>query len=350
MSFGNNQNIEFKVDMPNHTVATQIILEQLKKNNVITNLNEIVGVGHRVVLANGVNESVVITNQVKDMIRQMIKLAPLHNEPELKVIEIFEKLLPNVINVASFDNSFHTTIPDFNYTYPINLKCSKQHAIRRYGFHGNSYRYITMKMQEILNKKDLNLVVCHLGNGASICAIKNSKSYATSMGLTPTEGLMMGSRCGDIDPSIPLYLLTQNMTRQEIDDLLNKQSGVKGLIGSPDMRDLEKLYKNNDHNAKLCLKIYTNRVASYIVNYINQLENKVDAIIFTAGVGENSKFVIKNILDEIKIINLSYDNNLVEQKYDSYKLINSSSSKFPIYCVRTNEELMIANDTKAKLK
>jgi acetate kinase len=252
--------------------------------------------------------------------------------------------LPHATSVASFDNTFHLTIPEHNYVYPIDPTVASKHAIRRYGFHGNSYRFITIQMQKILNKNSVNLIVCHLGNGASISAIKDNKSYATSMGLTPLEGLIMGTRCGDIDPSIPVYLSRQGLKIDEIDSILNKKSGVQALCGSSDMRDVSSKYESNDSKAILAITMYANRVARYIVDYANQLENKIDALVFTAGVGENSMFTVKQIIDKVKLISLELDEQVINNKYESYKLISAKNSALPIYCVRTNEELMIAQD------
>jgi acetate kinase len=199
-------------------------------------------------------------------------------------------------------------------------------------------------MQKILQKEHVNLIVCHLGNGASISAIKDSKSYATSMGLTPLEGLIMGTRSGDIDPSIPIYLARQNMPIDAIDSLLNKKSGVQALCGSSDMRDVQSKFNANDKNAILTMTMYANQVARYIVDYANQLHNQVDAIVFTAGIGENSMFVIQQIINKIHLIKLSLDEKSLQAKYDEFKLISTNNSAYPVYCVRTDEELMIAQD------
>jgi acetate kinase len=199
-------------------------------------------------------------------------------------------------------------------------------------------------MQKILNKNAVNLIVCHLGNGASISAIRNNQSYDTSMGLTPLEGLIMGTRCGDIDPSIPTYLARQNLSIKEIDDLMNKKSGMQALCGSSDMRDIQTKFDNKDPKAILAINMYASRVAKYIIDYANQLNNQVDALVFTAGVGENSSFALKQIIDKIRLIKLKLDQQKLYDKYDTYKLISTSESAYPIYCVRTDEELMIAMD------
>lgn len=349
MKFG-EQTYEFKYAMPSHREAIQCILDNLMKYKIVDDSNNIVGVGHRVVIAGEtVTKAIIMNKENMELAAKYNDLAPLHNPAELQVIEIMSHLMPKAVQVGSFDNMFHTSIPPENYTYPIDQKIAKQYKIRRYGAHGNSYRFINLKMQEILQKKDVNLIVCHLGNGASICAIKNGKSYATSMGLTPLEGLIMGTRCGDIDPSIALYLLHCGMNAQQIDDLFNKQSGMEALGGSRDMREIEKLYNQHNPEAILAMKMYVNAISKYILEYANLLEGKVDAIVFTAGIGENSAFVVKNVLDNIKLINLSYDVNQLTKSYTEAKLISSNNSQFKIYCARTDEELMIVKDVVSLL-
>ncbi|MDR0825733.1 MAG: acetate/propionate family kinase [Mycoplasmataceae bacterium] len=346
-----DQKISFDVPMQNHTQATEIILTELTKNKLVTDINEIIGVGHRVVLAGEkYSTSMIITPEVKTAIKDHIKLAPLHNEPELTVIEIFEKKLPNAVNVASFDNTYHSTIPKENYTYAIDQTVAKKYAIRRYGFHGNSYRFIALKTAEILKNPKPNLVVCHLGNGASICAIKEGKSYNTSMGLTPLEGIIMGTRSGDIDPSIPIYLMREKMDAKQIDNMLNKSSGLYGLVGSSDMRDILNLYDKKDEKALLAVKMYAKKIAEYIIRYINDLNNKVDAIVFTAGVGENSGFIIEKVCEEVKIIELITNRNRLDEKYAEWKIVSEPNSVFPIYSIRTDEELMIAQDVNQAIK
>ncbi|GHU30658.1 acetate kinase [Bacilli bacterium] len=311
-----SQKVDFNASMPNHTQATEIILNELTKNRLVTDINEIVGVGHRVVLAGEkYSTSMVITSEVKKAISNHIKLAPLHNEPELTVIEIFEHKLPNAVNVASFDNTYHATIPKVNYTYAIDQTIAKKYAIRRYGFHGNSYRFIALKCAEIMNNPKPNLVVCHLGNGASVCAIKEGKSHNTSMGLTPLEGIIMGTRSGDVDPSIPIYLMREKMEIKQIDDLLNKKSGILGLTGHSDMRDVFAAYDKKEAKAILAVDMYSKKIAEYIIRYVNDLDNKVDGIVFTAGVGENSGFIIDKICKDVKIIKLITDQQKLSEKY-----------------------------------
>lgn len=201
-------------------------------------------------------------------------------------------------------------------------------------------------MEKILHKKQVNLIVCHIGNGASISAIKNSKSYNTSMGLTPLEGLMMGTRCGDMDPSVVVYLMRKGMNDNQIDELLNKKSGLQGIVGSSDVRDVCSKFEKGNTDAKLALTMYVRRIAKYIVTYANELEGKVDAIVFTAGVGENQNYIVNETCKNIKLFNTELNDKKLLEKYNHYILISSNKATYPIYRVRTDEELMIANDVK----
>ena len=344
---GELKEVEQKIKLPNHEAAVDVILKNLKKYHVINDIKEFIGIGHRVVQAGTVySDSTIVDQKCIKTIEKYTKLAPLHNPSELKVINIFKKKLPKVTNVAAFDTSFHTTIPAINHIYPINQKIADKYEIRRYGYHGVSYKFITQRMEQILKKKSVNLIVCHIGNGASICAIKNSKSYNTSMGLTPLEGLMMGTRCGTIDPSIATYLLSCGMTGQEIDNLFNKQSGLMGLTGSGDLRDAYKLKLQGNKKAAFAIDLYINRITDYIVRYANQLDGKIDAIVFTAGVGENQANIVSQSLARIKLFNMVIDRKILNAKYNDFKKITTAKSKYPAYMVRTDEELMIAEDVK----
>lgn len=341
----NGQTFEADTPMPTHIEAVEFLLKQLKSVRAIVDLKEIIGVGHRVAQGGSLfKDACLIDEHAKNKIAELIPLAPLHNKPELDTILVFEKLLPHAKNVSSFDTTFHTTMPETSYTYAINPSVCEKYKIRRYGFHGNSYKFINEYMENLLHKKNLNMIVCHLGNGASICGIKNGKSFITSMGLTPLEGVIMGTRSGDFDPSIILYLARQGMSINQIDDLVNKQSGVQGFINSADMRDLLSKIQNGDKVAQFTIDLYANRVAEYVVKYINLIDKNIDAIIFTAGIGENSAFVVEAIINKIKIINLSIDKSLLSKSYSDHKLISNQTSDYPIYCVRTNEEIMIAKD------
>lgn len=339
--------IEKKIVMANHTIATSIILKTLKQMHIINDLKEIVGIGHRVAMGGSFfKQSASLDN--KNNLKKTInygKIAPLHNPCETDVVKIFKKLIPFAKNIGIFDTSFHTTIPDVNSDYCLDRVTTKKYEIKKYGFHGTSYRYITKKMQQILKKKNLNLIVCHIGNGASICAIKNSKSFDTTMGLSPLQGLIMGTRCGDIDATVCTYLSTQGLTNQQINNELNKKAGFLGLTGSSDSRDVLIKIKKGNQNAKLAREIQLQRIANYIVQYCNELQ-KVDAIVFTAGCGENDKELLEGVCNRIKLIKLECDKKLNNQKYSDFIDVTNKNSEIKIFKVRTNEEIMMAEDTK----
>lgn len=337
------QKIEKDVPMPDHASALQCILDHLKETKVINDFNEIVGAGHRVVQGGDYFKDSALIGQVElDKIIEFSKLAPLHNIHEANVIKILMNLIPECKNVAVFDTTFHATMPAENYKYAIPQEWESKHLVRRYGMHGTSYHYITEKMQEHLKKPSVNLIICHLGNGASICVVKDSKSYNTSMGFTPLEGLIMGTRSGDIDPSVVEYMCLQTKADPSaIVNDLNKKSGLQALTGFSDMRDI---FKDLDKNA-VAVNMYTQRVANYIVSYLNQIGGSMDALVFTAGVGENSTGIVKQILDKLPLLQVDYDlAKLDDHSYSDVKQINGDNSKFSIYQVRTNEELMIVKN------
>lgn len=346
---GKQVKLEQNIPLPNHEVGISKILDELKKQNVISDFNAIKGIGHRVAMGGKLPNSCIIDLKTKNYLKSLFPLAPLHNPPEVKTVETFEKILPKVKNVGVYDTSFHTTLDEVN-NYPLDRKVMEKYKIRKYGMHGTSYRYITTKMQNILHKKSINLVVCHLGNGASICEIKDNKSYNTTMGLTPLEGLMMGTRCGDVDPTVCTYLIREGYTVDQVDNLLNKESGFLGVTGITDCRDVELAANKGDKNAKLALDMFVSRVAKYVVSYVNDLAKKVDAIIFTAGIGENSSFIVNKVIEKLPILNLEIDHKLLNEKYEDFKKISTNSSSLPIYQIHTNEELVIHQDVKKILK
>lgn len=340
--------IEENVDFPNHEAAIQHLLKKLEENKVINDVNEIVGVGHRVVQGAYIfDKSCIIDSEVEAEIEKLIPLAPLHNEPELAIIKIIRKLMPNSVNVAVFDTSFHTTIPSINSTYAIPEDWREELKIRRYGAHGTSFRYINEAMEKELNKKNLNLIVCHLGNGASICAIKDGKSFNTTMGLTPLEGLVMGTRSGDVDPSIFKYISNEaGLDSLKIDHILNKESGLKGLCGYSDFRDITPKV-GIDEKCTLAFNLFCSRVADYVIKYTNQLGNKLDALVFTAGIGENVAKVRETICSMLTLGHFHLDKNLNANINSSICKINKEiNCSKKIYMVATNEELMIATDVR----
>lgn len=340
--------------LSDHNVTAKIILEQLKEKNIIKDFKDVAGVGHRIVHGSTkITKSVIVNDEVIKTIKECIKLAPLHNPAGLAALTAFQNVIKNP-HIAVFDTTFHTTMPKINYTYPVPNSWTNQYSVRRYGFHGISYQYIIKKLSEIIKKpiNEINTIVCHLGNGASICAIKNGKSYNTSMGFTPLAGLMMGTRSGDIDPSIIEYManeLKSNSNNQpllasEVTNILNKQSGLLGISGSSDLRDII-AKKDEDPNSMFALQLFTKRIADFIVQYQNDLENKVDALVFTAGIGENSNLIRQMVIGKVKTLNLSLDEDKNNQNYDDYLLISNLKSQCNIYKIRTNEELMICQDT-----
>lgn len=348
-----------QIDVADHAFGAKLIIEQLELYSVIKSFDEVAGVGHRLVHGGEkFKESTIITQAVETALIKSISLAPLHNPAALKGYNAFKALNPKIKHVAVFDTSFHMTLAEEKYLYPTPYQWYQKYQVRKYGFHGISYRYILEKLGTILKKDEqqINAVVCHLGNGASICAIKNGVSYNTTMGLTPLDGLMMGTRSGVIDPSIHQYICevtkdsSEKQTIVSVTDTLNKESGLLGVSGvSSDIRDVtaakEDASHPKHHLASLAIKMFCQRIANYIIQYTNDLENKVDALVFTAGIGENANLIRQWIIAEIKILALQLDSKANDQKYDDYLLISSSQSVLPIYKIRTNEEIMICQDT-----
>ncbi|AUB32048.1 acetate kinase [Spiroplasma floricola] len=340
----------FEEQMIDHLQAVQLILSKFTELKIIEKPEDIKGIGFRVVHGGDkIVNTVELTQEIKKIIEENIRLAPLHNPGALTSINAFQESLPKAKLVGCFDTSYHQTMPEISYMYSVPYKWYKDLKVRKYGFHGISYDYITYKAQEIFNKnkEDLNLIVCHLGNGASICAIKNGKSYNTTMGLTPLAGLMMGTRSGDIDPSILQYVSKETGKNVfEITDMLNKESGLYGISEiSSDMRDVVDAASKNNEQAKLALEIYTQTVADFVVKFVNQINSKIDGIIFTAGIGENASNIRERVAQKCGLLELSIDSKLNDQKYGDYLKISSTDSKIPVFKVRTNEELMICKET-----
>ncbi|UWD34678.1 acetate kinase [Mycoplasma cottewii] len=344
----NDQKYVYDDELKDHESAIKFILDKLIELKIIDNVEQITGVGFRTVHGGEISQSTLIDENVLNKIKENIKLAPLHNPGAIVAIEAVSKLMPKAKLVSCFDTAFHQTMPEVNYLYSTPYSWYEKHRVRKYGFHGISYQYITSKCESIFNKKseDLNLIVCHLGNGASICCVKNGKSHDTSMGLTPLAGLMMGTRSGDVDPSIAEYMAKElNTDIFEITKSLNKESGLLGMSGiSADMRDVTDAYLKGDKRAILTIEKYAQTVADFIVKYANYLDN-VDGIVFTAGIGENSSLIRKIIIEKVKLLQVKIDENKNTSKYDDFMLISTDDSKVPVYAIRTNEEKMICLDT-----
>ena len=347
----NGEKIKSSRPLTNHTEAVDVLIEELFKYNIVKSLDEIERIGHRVLHGGEFfKESAVVTDEVIEKIKSLIPLGPLHLPGNLAGIEAFRKVLPNVPMVAVFDTAFHQTMPKRNYIYPVPLSWYEKYGVRKYGFHGTSHKYITEVMKQELGKEDVNLIVCHIGSGASIAAIKDGKCYNTTMGITPLDGLMMGTRSGAIDPSILEYVCKEaNMSVEEVTNVLNKQSGFLGVAGQADCRDVEALIAEGNENAKLAYDMYCDRIAKYIAEYYLELNGKVDSIVFTAGVGENGSGVRKEVLDRLNPIGI-YVNEEINDKIASFKdihegVISTKDSKVEVRVLPTDEEIMIVRDT-----
>ena len=347
----NGEKIKSSRPLANHTEAVDVLIEELFKHNIVKSLDEIERIGHRVLHGGEFfKESAIVTDEVIEKIKSLIPLGPLHLPGNLAGIEAFRKVLPNVPMVAVFDTAFHQTMPKRNYIYPVPLSWYEKYGVRKYGFHGTSHKYITEVMKQELGKEDVNLIVCHIGSGASIAAVKDGKCYNTTMGITPLDGLMMGTRSGAIDPSILEYVCKEaNMSVEEVTNVLNKQSGFLGVAGQADCRDVEALIEEGNENAKLAYDMYCDRIAKYIAEYYLELNGRVDSIIFTAGVGENGAGVRKEVLDRLNPIGIYVDeemNNKIASFKDIHEgVISTKDSKVEVRVLPTDEEIMSVRDT-----
>ena len=347
----NGEKIRGEKYLKNHKEAVQVLLEELMKHKAVESLDEIKGVGHRVVHGGEkYSDAVLITDEVIQDIVDMTKFATLHHPGNLAGIEALKEVLPEVPMVAVYDTAFHQTMPKVNYLYPVPYEWYEKYGVRKYGFHGTSHKYITTVMQEKLGKKDVNLIICHIGSGASISAISGGKCIDTTMGLTPLDGLMMGTRSGSIDPSILEYICKESGSDiSEVTNALNKKSGFAGVAGHSDCRDVEKDAANGNENAQLALDMFHDRIAKYIAEYFIKLNGKVDAIVFTAGVGENGIETRQEVIKRVSSLGIEIDpevNDTIAGYRDKQEgIISTSQSKVAVWVVPTNEELMIIKDT-----
>ncbi len=351
----NGQKFEIAHTAKNHAEAIDFTLKQLTnpEYKVIDSLDEITAIGHR--LAHGgekIAESVVIDENVINILKDCIELAPLHNPAGITGIEACMEVMPGKPMVGVFDTSFHQTISKEKYIYPIPYEYYEKYGVRKYGFHGTSHMYVSRRLAEIENKpiENLKIVTCHLGQGSSICAVEEGKSIDTSMGLTPLAGIPMVTRCGDIDPSIVTFLMKkENLTADEVENILNKKSGVQGISGlAPDFRVIEEESVNGNEKAQIAMNNFKYSIAGYIAKYAVAM-NGVDAIVFTGGVGENQINIRKGICEQLTFMGVEIDeqrNNVRSEE----KLVSKDSSKVKIYVIPTNEELMIARETKRLAK
>ena len=352
----NGEKIKGAKYLKNHNDAIQVMIDELLTHKAVESLDEIKGVGHRV-LHGGEKyaASVLIDEEVIQSIKDLTKLGPLHLPGNLAGIEAMKEALPEVPMVAVYDTAFHQTMPKENYLYPVPMEWYTEYGVRKYGFHGTSHKYITTKMQEKLEKDDVNLIICHIGSGASISAVKEGKCYDTTMGLTPLDGLMMGTRSGAIDPSIIEYVCGETgKTVGEITNELNKKSGLLGVSGYSDSRDVENAAAEGNEDAQLAITMYNNRIAKYVAEYFIELEGKVDAIVFTAGVGENGREARADIVAKLAPLGVKLDAE-VNDSIAGYKdlhegVISTEDSSIAVHVVPTNEELMIIKDTYELVK
>ncbi|MGP1350676.1 MAG: acetate kinase [Hoylesella marshii] len=343
-------------DIPEHTEGVKFIFSLLTdpEIGVIKDMKEIDAVGHRLVLGGDkYNKSSIIDEDLKAVMEEMKDLAPLHNPAGLKGVHAIETLLPQVPQVGVFDTAFHATMPDYAYLYPLPYEFYEKYHIRRYGYHGTSHRYVSQRVCEILGKDihHTKIITCHIGNGASISAVKNGVCIDTSMGLSPLAGLMMGTRCGDIDPSIVTYLENKlQKTPAEMDVILNKESGVKGITClSSDMRDVEEAAEKGDPKAVLALQMYDYRIKKYIGAYAAAMGG-VDVIVFTAGVGENQTSTRETACSGLEFIGVKIDVEKNKKIHGEEAIISTPDSKVAVCVVPTDEEMMIANDTMELVK
>ena len=350
------EKVTTEVEMKNHTQAVQYVIEKLtdKEVGVITSLDEIDAVGHRVVHGGEkFASSVVITDEIVKAIEECNDLAPLHNPANLIGINSCKEIMPNVPMVAVFDTAFHQTMPKKAFLYGLPYEYYDKYKVRRYGFHGTSHDFVSNRAAEILGKKreDLNIVVCHLGNGASVSAVKEGKSVDTSMGLTPLEGLIMGTRSGDMDPAIITYLSEkENISAKDVIDICNKKSGMLGLSNgvSSDFRDLAAAEESGNEYAKDALETYAYRVAKYIGSYAIGMQG-LDVVVFTAGVGENNISLRAKICQYLSIFDTKIDDTKNNVRGEE-AIVSTEDSKVKVMVIPTNEELAIARETVALVK
>ena len=344
--------ISSKQYFPEHSTAIDKILEELQRHAIIKNFDNITAIGHRVV--HGGKKFVQPTLVTKKVIGELIKiqkLAPLHNPGSLAVIQALQKQI-DLPNVLVFDTAFHTTIPTLNAIYPVPYEWYKENDVQKYGFHGISYEYIVKRLQQLESTKsqNVNAVICHLGNGSSVAAIENNKSINTTMGFTPLPGLMMGTRCGDLDFSVVPHISEERqLSLSKITNILNKKSGLLAISGiSSDMREIEDEAARGNTRCQLALNLYAQRVADYIVKYANLLEGKMQYLVFTAGIGENSKTIVENIIKRLYILPFNFKKNLfAEQKTSKtdYFFLTEKKTPISVLIMSTNEELMICQAT-----
>ena len=336
--------------MADHSAAIKIVLDALtsKTQGVIDSMNEIQAVGHRVLHGGEkFNGSVLVNEKVKEAIRECFDLGPLHNPANLMGIEACEKIMPGVPQVAVFDTGFHATMPDYAYMYALPYEYYEKYSIRRYGFHGTSHRFVSKRCIKLLDREaeGTKIVTCHLGNGSSISAVKDGKCFDTTMGVTPLEGILMGTRCGSIDPAIvPIIMKKEGLTPDEIDTVMNKKSGMLGLSGTADNREIESRAKQGDPRAMLVESMFCHQLTKYIGGFAAAMGG-LDAVVFTGGIGENNPQYRTRVAANLRFLGTDIDENANAKRGEELE-ISVPGSKVRMFVIPTNEELMIAQDTK----
>ena len=335
-----------EVDLPNHKVAFEILVAELKKNDIIKELSEIKGVGHRIVQGGDYfDKTVIATDDVVAKIDELATLAPLHNKAAITGINAAREVIPGAVETVVFDTAFHQTIEPVNYLYAVPYEWYTDYKVRKYGAHGTSHKYIASRLNSILGRTNTKLITCHIGSGASVSAIRDGICIDTSMGLTPNAGLIMGTRCGDVDTSVVTYMMRKKkLTAEEMDTILNKKSGLLGISGvSNDSRDIEEGIEKGNERCVLAQKMYVGKIIDYIAMYYFELGG-VDAIAFSAGVGENSIRTRIDIMEGLKVLGIIPDYEANNSRGEE-KCVTTEDSKVPCYVIPTDEEIMIARDT-----
>ena len=344
----NGEEVKTETELKSHSDAVEILIQELFDNNIINSLDELNAVSHRLVHGGDkYPNSVVLDEEALKIIESFKDLAPLHVPANVMCVKAFMEKAPNAVQVGCFDTAFHQTIDKERYIYAVPYEWYEKYKVRKYGFHGQSHKFITEAISKELGKEEVNAIVCHIGQGASISAIENSKCIDTSMGFTPNSGIVMGTRSGDIDYGIIKYMMTNaNMTFDEVDNALNKQSGLLGLSKvSNDWRDVDAAITEGNKQAYLAHKILVNSIVDYIARYYVELKGQVDALVFTAGLGENASHIRRMVIDRLACLGFECD----REKNDETRLgkegiISTPNSKIPVYVIGTNEELMMARD------
>lgn len=347
----NGQKIKKEQELNNHEEAFKTLVEELKANNVVDSLDEIKGIGHRVVQGGDYfDKTVIIDDDVLSKIDELSPLAPLHNPAAIVGIKAAKDVFPSAVQTAVFDTAFHQTMPKETYLYALPMSWYEDYKVRRYGMHGTSHKFVSQRMNQILGRDNTKLITCHIGNGASISAVVNGKCLNTSMGLTPNAGLIMGTRCGDIDASIIPYVMEKTgMTAKEMDEAINKESGLLAISRkSSDSRDIEDGIASGDENCILAQRMYVRRIVDYIAKYYVEMGG-CDAIVFTAGIGEKAIDTRRDVLNELGVLGIYLDEEANNVKSEE-RMISTKDSKVRCWIVPTDEELMIARDTLALIK